>query len=136
MNGLDVKLLEELKKNARLSNVELAKKIRVSEGSIRNHLASLSRNRIIRKFTVEVNLPTDFRAVTLINTASGIASKKVIQKLSNIKGIDRMFEVSGEFDLVVETRTSSPSEYNSLIEKIRAIKGIETTETLVVLDAH
>lgn len=136
MKNLDLMILGELRKDGRISNIELAKKLDVSEGSIRNHISALLAGGIIKKFTIDIALKTDFRTITLLTTKSKVASKSVVTKLLKLKGIEKIFEVSGDFDIVIETRTQSPSDYNGLIEKIRGFKEIGSTESLVVFEAH
>jgi DNA-binding Lrp family transcriptional regulator len=50
-----------------------------------------------------------------------------------VPGIRAIYELTGRFDAMVIISASRISELNERIDKIRAIEGVKSTETAVVL---
>ena len=132
MDELDKKIIVMLERNSRISNVELAAKLGVSEGTVRNRLERLMREKTLR-FTVETISKIGFRAVVLIRFNPQKPTAALVKFLLALKGIRGVKEVSGEWDVVCEVNVDSPEDYNELIEKIRTFDGVEQTVSLIVL---
>jgi DNA-binding Lrp family transcriptional regulator len=70
-------------------------------------------------------------ALILVKIAAG-QEKQVLEKLKLIEGITHITAVFGRWDLVLDVEAKDLSELSWLvISKIRKIKGIENTETLI-----
>lgn len=70
-------------------------------------------------------------ALVLVKVASG-KEKEVLEKLKLIEGVTHITAVFGRWDLVLDVETKDLAELSWLIiSKIRKIKGIENTETLI-----
>lgn len=70
-------------------------------------------------------------ALVLVKIAGG-QEKQVLEKLKLIEGVTHITAVFGRWDLVLDIEAKDLSELSWLvISKIRKIKGIENTETLI-----
>lgn len=130
---IDQKILKELEANSRASNIEIAKKLNISEGTVRNRIQKLIGKKIIRRFTVEISTKEGFFAVVLVKSQSQVNTAIIVNKIKKIEGIKNVYEVAGEFDIIIEITTESPEKFNEVIEKIRSIEGILETKSLTVL---
>lgn len=133
MDETDEKILSALGEDARLSNIELAEKLGISEGTVRNRVQKLVEGRVIRRFTVELSTGAAFTAFTLIEAAPNLASQKLVKRLKAIKGVRRVFELAGGTDFMAEIVVDSALACNEVLDGLRAIPGIRKTETLTVL---
>jgi Lrp/AsnC family transcriptional regulator for asnA, asnC and gidA len=62
--------------------------------------------------------------------------KITMNKISQLKGVVSVCNVSGRYDLLVEIFLESRQDLNRfLIESLSSIGGINRTETFIVLDA-
>jgi len=50
-----------------------------------------------------------------------------------IAGVDYVYEVTGEYDIIVVARASGVDMINKFIDEIRSIPGVVSTYTMVVL---
>src|SRR3989338_1002328 len=132
MDELDRKIIVFLEKNSRIANVELAEKLGISEGTVRNRLERLLSEKTIR-FTVETVSKVGFKAVVLIRFNPQKPTAALVKFLLLLKGIRGVKEVSGEWDVVCSVSVDSPEDYNEIIEKIRVFDGVEQTVSLIVL---
>ena len=130
---LDKKIIGELKSNSRATNVQIAKKLGVSEGTIRKRVNNLVKNKTIRRFTVDVTTKTGFSAIVLLKSKTHIKTFEIVDKLKKIKDIKNIYETAGEYDIILEIVTESAEMFNNIIETVRYVEGIEDTETLAIL---
>jgi DNA-binding Lrp family transcriptional regulator len=133
IEALDSAILRELTKDSRQTNVQIAKKLKISEGTVRQRISKLIESDIIQNFTVQTSMKTGFSSFVLVQTNPQIETKKIVQNLKKIKDIQTIFETTGDYDVVIKVSTGSAQEFNFIIEKIRTTKGIQKTDTLVLL---
>jgi DNA-binding Lrp family transcriptional regulator len=65
------------------------------------------------------------------NVKGGITH--AISQLRKINSVESVTPVTGRFDLVIKLRTNEPSKAFNIVEKIRKIKGIVSTQTGISL---
>ena len=63
--------------------------------------------------------------------------EKVLAALSELKGIEEVYDVAGEYDIVSLVSASCLEEFREFMhEKIMKIKGIKSTIITVILEPH
>ena len=129
MDDTDVKILNLLRGNSRMKNTEIARQINLTERAVRARIEKLTRERVIKKFTVETS-PIGVEGIVLIDTNVGrtTAVKEKARQLS-----DSVFECSGEYDVAVRLRADSLDELNKKVDELRAFPGVLRTSTLIKL---
>jgi DNA-binding Lrp family transcriptional regulator len=65
------------------------------------------------------------------NVRGGIT--RAISQLRKINSIESVTPVTGRFDLVIKLRTNEPRKIFNIVEKIRQIRGITSTQTGISL---
>lgn len=65
------------------------------------------------------------------NVKGGIA--RCISQLQRINSVETVTPVTGRFDLVIKLRTNEPRKTFNIVEKIRKIKGITSTQAGISL---
>ena len=61
----------------------------------------------------------------------------VLSALSNLKDIEEVYEVKGEYDIVTLVSTSTLEEFRDILQKqIMKIKGVKSTITTIILQPH
>lgn len=81
---------------------------------------------------VEENL---IKAFTCINT-EGKREGRVITLLRGNPHIAALHSTNGQWDLIAEIRVNTLESFNKVINDIRLIKGIISTETNLLLDSY
>ncbi len=59
-----------------------------------------------------------------------------VKEIMKIPGVQKVWELTGSFDLLVLASSASVSSLNSVVEAVRACKGIRSETTYLVLDSH
>lgn len=133
MDETDTKILRILKNDGRASYSEIGGKIGLSEGAVRKRIKALSETGVIRKFSVKIGTVEGAEAITLLATNPSCPTQSVSDKIRGIPGVETLYEVTGEYDIVVVISGMSVAEVNECIEKIRRVEGIMKTNTMIVL---
>ena len=135
MDELDRKLLALLRANARESTVTLARKLKVSRGTVQNRIARLQQAGVIQAFTVRTRAELEDNRVRAIMTIAieGERSRAVVQALRGLPEVAAIHTTNGRWDLVVELDTGTLAEFSRLLDQIRTIDGIASTETSILL---
>jgi len=128
MDDTDKKILELLKKNAREKYVKIAGEISLTEGAVRQRVKKMMNLGVIRRFTVDIG--TAVEAIILVNTDPA-ETNKITQQMKEIS--DKVYEVSGEYDIAILVKADNMDELNSKVDEVRRIQGVFNTNTLIRL---
>jgi DNA-binding Lrp family transcriptional regulator len=129
MDHVNEEILNILEKEARKSFTDIADEVGVSEGTVRNRVEKMMEQGVIEKFTVERG-QTASKAVVMVELETGRDIEEVLEEFPDVG----VMEVAGEYDLVLEIEENSNPEINSVLDEIRSIEGVASTETYMVLD--
>jgi 2-isopropylmalate synthase len=81
-------------------------------------------------------IPKDINALVMIAVESHVYTSSVVRRLKNLQNISSVYEITGDYDITVYAKASDTAGLNNLIEQIRTIQGIKTTETRLILKKH
>ena len=132
LDDLDRKLLKLLRKNSRLSHVALARKLETSEGTVRARLKRLVDDGVIRSFSVRT-AGANIKALIEIATDTNIHTSRLSEQIAKWAGVEVVYEVSGDEDIVVIAEADDTAELNKLIEKVRHLPDVRTTRSRLIL---
>jgi len=140
MDELDLDIIRELQKDARMHFNKIAPKLGVTEGTVRNRVKSLI-DRGILVLEARVN-PT-----ALANSAAALVGLnlekrnqvEVMKRIEALPGVTSVWNTTGRFDLFFEVMMDSLKELNSFLfqndQGIEKVGGILSSETFVLLDS-
>lgn len=134
LDDIDRRIIEILKKNSRVKYTILARKLGITEGAVRRRVHKLLRNKVIKRFTIELEpLRPSLKALVLVSTKTTHPSSEVSELIKRLEGVQAVYEVSGQYDVVAIIEGQDVSFLNNCIDEIRKIEGVESTNTLIVL---
>lgn len=82
---------------------------------------------------LEVHVPKKIEALVMVKCESNVYTTAVARRVLWIRGIERVLEISGDFDIEALINVNNISQMNEVLENIRTIKGVTATNTRVVL---
>jgi len=132
MDSTDEKILDYLRDEGRASFTDIASDVGVSEGTVRNRVKKLQEEGIIERFTVK----TREAGVSAVVMASVSTGREMSAIVADLPGETEVYEVTGDFDLVVKISRTTVDSLNEAIDSIRAVDGVESTRTYSVLKSH
>lgn len=133
LNSIDEKIIKILKNDSRKSFVEIANVIGMSESAVRRRVKNLQDIGVIKKFTIDMGPSNKTSAITLISVSSTADTSNVSDRLLNLKGIEVVYEITGQYDIATIIIAPTILEINSYIDEIRKIDGVSDTNTVIIL---
>ena len=129
---MDDRLLELLRENARTSFVDLAKQLSTSEGTVRARVKKLTDDGIIRRFTIRT-AGSNIKTIIEIQVETNVHTADISGKVAKWKGVEQVYEVSGEYDILVVAEASNTAQLNEIIERIREFPQVKSTRSRLIL---
>ena len=133
LDKIDEKIISILKADARKAFVEIAQEIGLSESAVRRRVKNLVDTGAIKKFTIELGVSNKTSAITLISVSPSTDTSKVSEKLKSLKGVDTVYEITGQYDIVAIVSAPTIGEINKSIDDVRRISGVDDTNTVIIL---
>ncbi len=137
LDETDSTILRLLKKNSRMSFIEISRQLGISDATVQYRIKRLKERDIIEKFTITVDPDAIGYTVAAIMLLQIDADKHDAAKiaLSKIPEISEVYSVLGEHDLFIKVWSRSLEEINDIInDKIRSIDGIKDLLEIVVVE--
>ncbi len=138
MDHIDQQLIALLRKDARASVATLAHKLGVSRGTVSNRIRKLEDTHVIVGYTVQLRpdaQPNDISAWMGVQV-EGNQTRQVIASLLGEPGVAALHDTNGRWDLLAELRAHSMADLSQVLERIRLLKGISSTETSIHLATY
>jgi len=140
LDRIDIKILNVLQKECRISNVDLAAKINLSPTPCLERVRRLENNGYIEKYVAHLNPKKLNVNLTLYIQISLENSRTADLEEFNkqIKSLEEVIEcsmVAGGFDYLIKIRVKDMESYRKFLgDKLAAIKGISQNQTYVVME--
>ncbi len=138
LDSKDQKILSLLRENARLSIVEIAKKIDVTRATAQSRIDKLEAAGVILGYTVKIRSDADrpnVRAQISIQAESK-KEAKIIRSLRGNPHVTAVHHTTGKWDLIAELHAEDLASFNTVIGELRLIDGVIQTETNLLLDTY
>lgn len=138
MDDLDHRLIALLRQNARLNVADLAHRLKVSRGTVTNRIRKLEDEQVIVGYTVRLKPeaePERIRAWMGV-LVEGNQTRRVIASLLGEPGVSALHDTNGRWDLLAELEVRSMNDLSAVLERVRLISGIRSTETSIHLTTY
>src|SRR3989344_5788391 len=142
----DLKILEILKENSKLTTSQIYKKTNIPIKTVHNRIKKLENLGIIRSYTLKLDYNklgkpiTGFILVTInyiLPDGTKIKQEHVAQEISKLEGVEEVNIMTGATDILIKVRVSSIEELNEfVIKKLRNINGVDKTQTMITLSSY
>ena len=135
MDDLDRRLVALLRDNARTPTAVLAKRLKVSRGTVQNRLDRLQAAGTLLGYTIRLGDSDDagrVRAMTTVQIEGGRMAA-VVAALHAVPAIRAVHSTNGRWDLVAELDAPDLAEFSSALDAIRAVTGVVATESSLLL---
>jgi DNA-binding Lrp family transcriptional regulator len=135
LDKTDVKILKILLENARLSHRQIAKKVKVSVGTVIAKIQKMERSGIIHGYSALVdyeNLGYDLTIITEIIVSKGklLDVEKEIAKIPNTCAV---YDVTGTTDAIVIAKFKNRKTLSEFTKTVLSLPFVERTNSHVVL---
>jgi len=136
-DDIDRQIIAELQKNGRASFKNIARKLGLSDGTIRLRAGKMIAEGLL-KITAQVN-PLYFENSIVALVGMSLEKRdhrQIMEKIAHLNGVKSMINSTGRYDLLAEVFFHSREELRFfLMEDLNRIGGILSSETFIYLDA-
>lgn len=112
---------------------EISSQLGISKTAVRKRIEKLIQQGVIKRFTIEYSITDEVKVLILVKILPGYNVPEVAEKIFQLRMAENIFEVTGDYDIVVIASLPSINSVNDLIDKIRSVNGVATTNTHIVL---
>ncbi|MFX0047072.1 MAG: Lrp/AsnC family transcriptional regulator [Candidatus Hermodarchaeota archaeon] len=136
MDIIDLKILDLLKEDGRMSYNDISKSVQKTEATVRRRVKKLIDEGIIKKFTVDYKIDSKQKLNATIKIEPDFKDiKRILNELIKIEEISNLWRLSGDCGLLLKVDIDSIEKFNPLLEeKISQITGIKIIETCFITD--
>jgi Lrp/AsnC family transcriptional regulator for asnA, asnC and gidA len=133
---IDRKIIESLQADGRTAFTALARETGVSEAAVRARVRRLKENGVIEVVAVTNPLMVGFDVMAMVGIQANSNLEEIADIVSAWDETSYVVILSGSFDLMVEVVCSDNQHLLRLVQRIREVPGVKTTETFMYLDLH
>jgi DNA-binding Lrp family transcriptional regulator len=137
IDTLDQRLIALLRADGRASMSKMAGSLNVSRGTAQNRLDRLIEDGAILGFTVRVRQDIDDHMVRAIMTIqlAGKTTTAIVARLRGVPEIRALHTTNGTWDLIAEIGVDTLPGLDRVLGTIRAVDGIRSSETSILLSS-
>jgi len=139
----DKKILKILREHSDYTIRQIAKKLILPITTIHNRIKKLKKEKIIKRFTIEINnkkIDKSFSAIILVSVDYKSLrdlkkdQHKLAKEINYLDEVEYVNIITGGTDIIVKVRVKNVEEYDTfLLKKFQKIPGVYKTQSLVVI---
>src|ERR1700743_2581845 len=127
-------IIEQLQSDGRRSYAEIGKAVGLSEAAVRQRVQKLTDSGVMQVVAVTDPMQLGFYRQAMIGLRVSGDTTSVAEALSNLDAVDYVVLTAGSFEILAEIVCENDDDLIELLNKrIRAIPGVQSTETFVYL---
>ena len=127
------RIIEALQEDGRTSYAALAKICGLSEGAVRSRVQRLLDSEIMQIVAVTDPTQVGFRRQAMIGLRTTGDVGAVGDRLAEMGEVDYVVTTAGSYDLLVEVVCEDDDHLLDVVNEIRRVEGVVSTETFVYL---
>jgi Lrp/AsnC family transcriptional regulator for asnA, asnC and gidA len=136
LDEVDRGLIEALQRNGRDSFRRIGRELGVSEATVRSRFTRLSEDGILQVIGVTNPLGLGYEAMAMVGVRTAGSPEPVAHAIGSWQEADYVVVTAGQFDLLVEVVCTDKRELLGVMNRIRTLDGVASTETFVYLQLH
>lgn len=137
MDNIDSNILEILKENGRTTASEISREVKLSIPAVSERIRKLEDSGIIKEYTIRINrddLGYKLLAIIFVNIGQTANIQSFRNTIIKYPEVIECHHMAGEYDYMLKVLLKDTTELEDFISmKLKAIKGVEKSNTLVVL---
>jgi Lrp/AsnC family transcriptional regulator for asnA, asnC and gidA len=136
LDDISRSIIEQLQEDGRRSYARIATAVGLSEAAVRQRVQRLLDAGILQIVAVTDPLQVGFRRQAMVGVRTRGDSRLVADALAALDEVDYVVVTAGSFDLLAEAVCEDDDQLLDIVSRIRAIEGVESTETFMYLGLY
>lgn len=136
LDQLDLQLLDALQRNGRSTFAELGEIVGLKAASVHDRVKRLEARGFVRGYTARLDsrlLGLELTAFVSCHTSAETDYEEFTQAAQALPEVCEVHSVAGEESFVLKVMTQSTADLDDFLSRLKKIKGIVRTKTMVVL---
>ncbi len=133
LDDTDLRLLEMLRSDATRTLQDLARTLGMPRATVQYRVQKLKELGVIKSISAIPNFSKLGRPILvfiLVKLAPPPRlDRKLIQQIGTLPGVERVHEISGEWDVFIEAREESVDSLYAAIDQLRQLHGVSQSMT-------
>ncbi|MHA1893539.1 MAG: Lrp/AsnC family transcriptional regulator [Candidatus Helarchaeota archaeon] len=132
----DLKILKLLESDSKMNYREIANRIGIAMGTVHNRINNLRNNKIIKKFTIDIDtekLGLQITAIILLQI-NGKFIEKIQNELKKNPNVYGIYDTTGDWDSIIAVKFKKISDLNKFLKELNSIENVQRTSTSVCLN--
>jgi DNA-binding Lrp family transcriptional regulator len=137
LDDIDIRILNLLQEDSRLSYNKIATKLRLSVGTVFNHVKNLQKKGVLKGYTIILDwakLGYSLTAIVLVQT-EGKHITEVESEIAGSPNVIAVYDVTGDYDAVVISKFKDRNGLNVFIKGLLAMPFVKRTVTNVAFSS-
>jgi len=138
IDKIDKYIIEQLAINGRVSFANIAKEINLTDVAIKKRLDRLMQKGIIKAISAEIDYEIlGFNEkIEILITIDPSKQNEIYKKLKEMEDIKEIYEVTGEYNVIVRVMALDKADLKTLLDAIFKIDGITKASILTLLKEY
>jgi Lrp/AsnC family transcriptional regulator for asnA, asnC and gidA len=135
IDDVDMRIIDVLSENGRTPNNEIAARLAISEGTVRNRIKKLTESGFLKvKGLTNPNIRTDKQLIFILASLEMTKHwEDIARKVSELPGVKSVSMITGRFDLLIKLFIEPHNLINFLTHDLSGVGSISSTESLVTI---
>lgn len=132
----DIKIIRMLERDARVPFREIAKKLKVSEGTVYNRIQKMRKEGILLGFSARADpakLEKEFMAIICLKL-QGSHLTDAQEDIAEHEEVRCIYDVTGEYNTLVIARFKDKMEFSDFLKELLARHYVKDNATYIVLN--
>ena len=136
IDEIDITILKEIQEDSRTSYRDIAKRLGLSVGTVHNRVKKMTGLGVVKSFAAVLDpekLGFELTAIILMQVEGGhiVDVEKTISKSRSVIAV---YDVTGDFDIIVIAKFRSLEELNAFIKEILKMPYVKRSVTSIALN--
>lgn len=137
LDEIDRRIIEELQKDGRKPYTQMAPAVGLSEAAVRQRVQRLIDGGVMQIVAVTDPRVLGFSRQAMIGLKVEGDTRRVADEMAKLHEVEYVVLTAGALDMLLEVVVEDDEHLLELLnQKIRKIKGVQTTETYIYLRIH
>jgi Lrp/AsnC family transcriptional regulator for asnA, asnC and gidA len=126
-------IIEQLQEDGRRSYARIAAVVGLSEAAVRQRVQKLTDAGVMQIVAVTDPMQVGFARQAMVGVRARGDARRVADELAECPEVDYVVVTAGSYDVLVEVVCEDDAHLLETLARVRAVEGVESTETLVYL---
>jgi Lrp/AsnC family transcriptional regulator for asnA, asnC and gidA len=130
------RILEILQRDGRCPNTVIGRAVGISEAAVRARIHALTEAGVLQIVGLTDPSNMGFGVIAMIGVQANSDLNRIAELVSGWQETTYVVISAGSFDLLIEVVCKDNADLLGLVERLRAVDGVRTSETFIYISRH